>query len=235
VATYEERRQRHVERLLGLLPEHLDRLTWSRERLGAWRTAALQQIVAFAREHSQWHRDRLSTVDVGAIGADQMSGLPVMTKHDLLSAFDDIVTDKRLTLEVVNSHLSSLASDAYLFDEYHAVGSGGSSGVRGICVWGWDACITPRRVVAAAEPLLPEVRAAVSEVWGVNVVNLWGISETGVTAVGCFQADSMHLCDDLVIVEAVDAAGEDRIHGIDCEVCRRGDDGHSGGATPVAP
>lgn len=303
---YEELRQRHVERLLGLLPSHLERLTWPRAALDAWRTDRLRQLVSAALERSRWHRDRLDGIEIGALDATDLSVLPVMTKQDVMSAFDDIVTDNRLTLGVVNEHLASLVGDAYLFDEYHVVASGGSSGVRGVFGWGWDAwaeaflgtmrstaaevmrnpdpegisgavmivaaqrashstsalsqtftmpnmeicripvdlaldeiiatlndvngsslvayssmlgllvaearagrlTIAPRRVVATAEPLLPEVRAAVAELWGATVANLWGTSECGVTAFGCYQADGLHLCDDLVIVEPVDARGD---------------------------
>ena len=37
---------------------------------------------------------------------------------------------------------------------------------------------------------------------------MWGTSEAGVTAIGCFKGTGMHLTDDLVIVEAVDADGD---------------------------
>jgi len=59
-----------------------------------------------------------------------------------------------------------------------------------------------------AEPLLPEVRQAAEEIWAAPVANMWGTSEAGVTAIGCFKGDGMHLSDDLVIVEAVDANGD---------------------------
>ena len=36
---------------------------------------------------------------------------------------------------------------------------------------------------------------------------MWGTSEAGVTAVGCFKGAGMHLTDDLLIVEPVDADG----------------------------
>ena len=121
------------------LPEHLDRLTWSADRLLAERNLRLRELLKVARAHSSWHRDRLSTVDVDAIDEDRLRELPIMTKGDLMTHFDEIVTDRRLTLHRVNAHLGTLTSDAYLFDEFHALASGGSSGVRGVFVWGWDA------------------------------------------------------------------------------------------------
>ena len=44
-----------------------------------------------------------------------------MTKDDLMARWDKIVTDPRLTLELVNDHLQTITTDTYLFDEVHAV------------------------------------------------------------------------------------------------------------------
>lgn len=66
--------------------------------------------------------------------------------------------------------------------------------------------IAPRRILAGAEPLLPEIRAAAEQARGVAVVNVWGTSEAGGTAVGCDQGGT-HISEDLVIVEPVDLAG----------------------------
>ena len=59
-----------------------------------------------------------------------------------------------------------------------------------------------------AEPLLPETRQAAEETWQAPIANMWGTSEAGVTAIGCYKGTGMHLTDDLVIVEAVDADGD---------------------------
>jgi phenylacetate-CoA ligase len=66
--------------------------------------------------------------------------------------------------------------------------------------------ITPRRIITCAEPLLPEIRAAVEETWGVRVGNWWATSEAGPNAIACDQGRS-HLSEDLVIVEPVDDRG----------------------------
>ena len=67
--------------------------------------------------------------------------------------------------------------------------------------------IAPRLVRSSAEPLLPEIRAAAEQAWGVPVANVWGTSEGGGTAVACEQARS-HLSEDLLIVEPVDERGQ---------------------------
>jgi phenylacetate-CoA ligase len=65
--------------------------------------------------------------------------------------------------------------------------------------------IAPRRILAGGEPLLPEIRAAAEQAWGGKVINLWGMSEAGGTAVGCDQGGT-HISEDQLIVEPVDLA-----------------------------
>lgn len=303
---YEPTRQRHIEYLLPLVGEHFERVGWSAERLRAERTARLRELVEVAVARSAWHRDRLRDVDVRALDEDGLRALPVMSKADLMGNWDAIVTDPEVRLADVYAHIAGLDGDAYFRDELHAVASGGSSGVRGVFAWGWDAWaavqltairstlldrigdpelasqqpvvmvvaaenathftsalaetfatgavqthrfrvglpleeivdglnavggdslatypsmlsrlvlearsgrlrIRPRRILTMAEPLLPAARTAAEETWQAPVANMWGTSEGGVTAIGCFRGPGMHLTDDLVIVEAVDADGD---------------------------
>jgi phenylacetate-coenzyme A ligase PaaK-like adenylate-forming protein len=67
--------------------------------------------------------------------------------------------------------------------------------------------IHPRRIVATSEPLLPEARGAIETTFGAPVANVWGTSEAGPMAIGCWRRAGMHVCDDLVIIEPVDRAG----------------------------
>jgi len=64
--------------------------------------------------------------------------------------------------------------------------------------------ISPRRIIAISEPLLPEARAAVQEVWDVPIASGYGMSE-GIFAGSCGHASP--LPDDLCVFEPVDAAG----------------------------
>ncbi len=303
MADYEATRRRHLADAMQRLPEHLERLVWSPAQLRDWRTVRLRQLIAFARAHSPWHRARLADVDVERLDEDSLRALPPMTKAEVMANFDAIVTDPRVTLARADAHVAALTTDAYLLDDLHAVASGGSSGVRGVFVWGWDAWaevyltslrrqmhdaattpdagppvpmlvaadnashftsanpqtfradfpaihrfpvtlplrdivdglnrvngthliayasmlgtlaaearagrlrIAPRRVASTAEPLLPEVRAAVEETWQAPIANLWGTSEGGIMALGCYRSDGMHLNEDMVIVEPVDEHG----------------------------
>ena len=67
--------------------------------------------------------------------------------------------------------------------------------------------ISPRRIRVGAEPLLPEIRLAAEQTWGVPVLNIYGASEGGGMGVSCGYGPGMHLVEDLTIVEAVDDAG----------------------------
>ena len=67
--------------------------------------------------------------------------------------------------------------------------------------------ISPRRVIASSEPLLPETRQALEQAFGAPVANMYGTSEAGPMAVGCWRGPGMHLCDDLVIIEPADQDG----------------------------
>ena len=64
--------------------------------------------------------------------------------------------------------------------------------------------ITPRRVIAISEPLLPEARQVIHETWGAPIANGYGMSEGIFT--GCC-GHGIHLPDDLCIFEPVDADG----------------------------
>jgi phenylacetate-CoA ligase len=305
-AVYEETRQRHIEHLLPQFAEHFERVGWSAQRLREERTARLCDLVRIAVERSPWHRARLSDVNLETLDEDTLRELPLMTKQDQMGSFDEIVTDPAVRLADVNAHIASLDGDAYFRNELHAVASGGSSGFRGVFVWGWDAwatvqltalrrslldrisdpefasrppvamivaaenathftsalaetfatgavethrfrvgtqidqivtglnevagdnlatypsmlarligearsgrlTITPRRILTMAEPLLPETRIAAEATWHAPIANMWGTSEGGVTAIGCFKGPGMHLTDDLLIIEPVDEHGE---------------------------
>jgi phenylacetate-coenzyme A ligase PaaK-like adenylate-forming protein len=134
---YEDLRQRHLADLMGLLPEHVQRLRWPADRLRQERRERLRGLLRVARASSPWHRERLAGVDPDGFEEADLAGLPPMTKDDLMANWDQVVTDRRLNLDLVERHLAGLEADAYLFDEVHAVASGGSTGRRGIFVFGW--------------------------------------------------------------------------------------------------
>jgi phenylacetate-CoA ligase len=68
--------------------------------------------------------------------------------------------------------------------------------------------IAPVRVSTNSEPLTAEDRDAIQAAWNAPIHNLWGSTEIGVQAVGCGHGDGLHVCEDEVVLERVDASGE---------------------------
>jgi phenylacetate-coenzyme A ligase PaaK-like adenylate-forming protein len=130
-------RVRHVAKVQSLLPEYVDRIDCSPGRLTDVRAAALRALLTTAVGRSAWHRVRLGGVDVASLSAQDMDGLPVMTKTDLMDNFEAIVTDGRLSRRLCEEHLDRHPGD-HLLGEFQVVASGGSSGRQGIFVYGWD-------------------------------------------------------------------------------------------------
>jgi phenylacetate-CoA ligase len=135
---YEALRQQHVAFLRRLLELHVQRLQWSGEQLRLERQARLRELLRVALSSSPWHRQRLAGIDPNQFEERDLERVPPMTKQDLMANWDDIVTDRRLKLENVECHLAGLTSDAYLLDEFHAIASGGSTGTRGVYLYGWE-------------------------------------------------------------------------------------------------
>jgi len=135
---YETLRARHAQQAGELVGEHQQRITWTAERLHAEREERLRALFHLAKERSPWHRQRLAHVDADTLTESDLSSIPPMTKDDLMGNFDGILTDRRLSRNVVEAHLDGLHDDSYLLDEFHAVASGGSSGTRGVFVYDWD-------------------------------------------------------------------------------------------------
>jgi phenylacetate-coenzyme A ligase PaaK-like adenylate-forming protein len=135
------------------MPAHVERLSWSAAQIAAERERALRETLAHAKANSSWHASRLARIDAATFTEAQLQALPVMTKTDVMSHWDEIVTDRRLTLAGCNANiaakLNGTCKDYYYLNEYLVIATGGSSGVRGVFPWGWDefieiACVTFR-------------------------------------------------------------------------------------------
>jgi phenylacetate-CoA ligase len=118
------------------------RLTWSADRLAAERLRLLRELLQWSFDHSDFWRERLNGYDLSAFTEADLPSLPILTKKEMMANFDRIVTNPNLTLERVNDHVNHLSDDAYLDDQYRAVVTSGSGGVRGIFLYGWSEWIT---------------------------------------------------------------------------------------------
>ena len=66
--------------------------------LAAPRRSQLSSTLAWATEQSPFHQDRLAGLDLDAVRPDDLTALPPMTKAELMAHWDDVVTDRDLTL-----------------------------------------------------------------------------------------------------------------------------------------
>jgi phenylacetate-coenzyme A ligase PaaK-like adenylate-forming protein len=139
---FEADRQRHLQAFAAGLGGEAERLTWPLERLHGLRDARLRALLRTAVTRSPWHRRRLAGIDPDAVTGADLALLPRMTKADVMEHWDEIVTDRRLSLGLAEGHLDRVVAEgpAYLFGEFQVVTTGGSSGSRGVFVWdfgGW--------------------------------------------------------------------------------------------------
>ena len=119
------------------MPEHIERLGWSRERLRALQTSRLRALLSTALERSPFHARRLAGVEPSTFELTDLPSLPVMTKPEMMAELDEVVTDRRLTRAGMEEHLSRLGEEPVLYqDDYLVLVSGGSSGVRGMYAYG---------------------------------------------------------------------------------------------------
>jgi putative adenylate-forming enzyme len=110
---------------------------WDAERLRRHQRDRLLGIVRHAAANSPYYRERFAGIEL----SDDLdpTALPTLDKAEMLDHFDDLVTDRRLTLAGVEAHLAELEhrdDDALLDGEYRAMASGGTSGRRGVFVYG---------------------------------------------------------------------------------------------------
>ena len=140
--TGQQRRAARHARVRAALPGHLERRTWDAERIEAWQRDRLRALLRHAKAHSRFHAGRLAGVDPARFELADLATLPTMTKAEMMAGLDRLVTDPRLSRAVLEGHLAASAAEATeLFGEYVVLASGGSSGERGVFVYGADAIV----------------------------------------------------------------------------------------------
>ncbi|MBV9803282.1 MAG: hypothetical protein JO130_08840 [Solirubrobacterales bacterium] len=121
--------------LAGRLGAHVERLEWDAGQLQEFQRRESRRLLAVAVECSPFHARRLRGVDPERFELEQLPELPVMSKEQMMSSFDELLTDRRLTRARVDDHLGALGMEARLLDgQYVCLASGGSSGLRGVFV-----------------------------------------------------------------------------------------------------
>lgn len=140
--TIEDLRHRFQTATAEALPTHLERSGWNGARIASHQCQQLRRLLGHAIAHSPYHGRRLAGVDAAAFELNHLASLPVMTKADMMANYDDVVTDRRLTRAAVEACLEeSRDHPGFLDGEFHCMASGGSSGVRGVFAFAWEAAV----------------------------------------------------------------------------------------------
>lgn len=165
---YERLRAAHLSAVGAALEDHTARLDWSREQIDRHRDARLRMLLGYARERSPFHAERLGDVDPAHASVADLAAVPVMTKAQAQGEWDAIITDPTLDRARAERILAEQQWFSYTPGGTQVFSSGGSSGVRGVYVWGWDflvsaACLAWRNQARADRRTATATRLAVLE------------------------------------------------------------------------
>jgi phenylacetate-CoA ligase len=161
----------HVRRIM---PHHLARLTWSREKIHHFQLSQLKALLEHVKAHAPFYQKSLNKLDIASMTLDDLNTLPILHKQDVLDNWDDMVCVPGLTKSIAEKHLQTLrddkSSNPFYNNQYYITATGGSSGVRGLYAWNLDyfthnicaafryqvfdeqACNQPRTIAALTAP-----------------------------------------------------------------------------------
>ena len=92
----------------------------------------LEELVRHAVERSAFYRDHYRGIDLDGV---DLAALPPVTKSQLMTRFDDWVTDGRLQLADLERHLDGLTRDEIHLGQYRVLATSGSTGRRAVLVY----------------------------------------------------------------------------------------------------
>lgn len=100
---------------------------WTREELLARQASDLAELRAFALAHSPFYREFHR-----GLGGAPLEALPVLSKATLMERFDELVTDRAVRLEDVETHLRSAGATDLFRGRYRVAATSGTTGRRGV-------------------------------------------------------------------------------------------------------
>jgi len=139
-----------------LMPEHLQRLSWTPEQLRDYQTKALRELLTFAKENTPFSQEVLSSVDTANFNIEDLSKLPPTDKTLHMERWDDFIAAPGITYEIAEKHLERVRSgkleNPFYNDRYLFIATGGSTGKRGLFIWDTEflketVCLTYRYLI----------------------------------------------------------------------------------------
>ena len=104
--------------------------SWSRQRLLAYQAGELARLRRHAYARSPFYR----RFHAGAFNAG-LSELPVLTKAQVMEAFDELVTTPDVRLGAVEAYLAGRRGNELFRGRYYVCATAGTTGRRGVFVW----------------------------------------------------------------------------------------------------
>ena len=119
------------EALMAHAREILSRDRWSRERLLTFQRERLRRLLDHAVAHSPYYRETLG----GDASERPLAELPPLTKAQLMTEFDRVVTDPSLRLAELQAFLGEAAPGESYRGEYRVFATSGATGQPGLFVY----------------------------------------------------------------------------------------------------
>jgi hypothetical protein len=93
-------------RTYACVAEQFASRTWTSAQIEQKQADELRRLIAYAAEHSPFHRRRLEKLNLGDLYPSDLSLLPIMTKADMMASLDEVFTDRRLSRRIVEPALA---------------------------------------------------------------------------------------------------------------------------------
>ncbi len=120
------------------LPSSIDRLSWTRAKLENYQLKKLKLILAYAKKYSPWYAHTLKNIELSSFTLKDLNKIPILTKDTFINHWDDIVTDRKLSLKYIQSIINQKCKNN---TSYRITRSGGTSGKTGLYVFDRSAWI----------------------------------------------------------------------------------------------
>lgn len=90
---------------------------WSRKKIDATQKKRLKALVKFAKEKSPFYRELYED-----IGDDfSLTDIPPVSKPELMSHFDDVLTDRNITMERIDVYTQDLDNIGIMIDDKYLI------------------------------------------------------------------------------------------------------------------
>lgn len=123
----------------ALMPEHVERLSWSREQVRGHQTKQLRKLLRVAKDKTKYYGEILADIDVDNFAPEDLHSLPPHDKIAHMDRWDEFVAVPDVTYEQAEAHLEKLRrgeiTNPFFDKKYLFVSTGGSTGKRGMFLW----------------------------------------------------------------------------------------------------